>query len=204
MAISPPLTLTLTLTKQDNKKPTIKKSVRFRDSDLETVRLFLKTEMPSAVHKDSLPPSPVPGAPRYELKYMNWPSKTIQNQTTKSNTNPGLSPLNNNNIRLENIQLSNSHDKPFGLVGFCRVANLAFQKHVVVRYSLDTWNTYSELEASYREPIVSTANTWERFSFSIPLDKPKQVQTIYIALCYTVNSTEYWDNNTGNNYSLNL
>ncbi|KAI9030850.1 putative phosphatase regulatory subunit-domain-containing protein [Phycomyces nitens] len=162
-----------------------KKSVSFRDTDLETVRLFFKTEMPSAVHSD--PPLSEPTV-HYELKYMNWPSS----QSSLAS-----------HIRLESVQVSDD-EKPFGLAGYCRVANIGFQKHVVVRYSLDSWASFKELEADYREPIVSTANTWERFGFTIGLDKPKDIQVVSFALRYTVNGKESWDNNAGNNYCLNL
>ncbi|KAI8071526.1 putative phosphatase regulatory subunit-domain-containing protein [Gongronella butleri] len=181
-----------------------KKSVRFcDDQDLEQVRLFLKTQTPLAVHSD--PPLSFQEETRYEIKYPGWPSKLMMYKS-----------LANAAIRMENIQLD--HDV---LIGRCRVANLAYQKQVTVRYSLDFWQTHHEIDAIFREPIASTTNTWDRFTFEIPLDDhhhadmddetspnatsaPRKPITCWVALRYQVNGQDFWDNNDGKNYQIDL
>ncbi|KAI8391198.1 putative phosphatase regulatory subunit-domain-containing protein [Radiomyces spectabilis] len=166
-----------------NLKP--KKTVRFRE-DLEDVRLFLKSQTPKAVHSDPIP--------RHELKYPNWPAKTT------------LYRKQNVNIRMENVYLD-EHEDSHGnlcLIGRCRVANVAFEKQVKVRYTLDYWQTHHETIACYREAISSSGNKWDRFSFSIPVSPKQGAQTIYLALLYTVNGQDFWDNNNGHNYELEI
>lgn len=167
------------------------KSVRFCDTKLESVRFFLKTQKPSAVRQGD--PSSLPLAcpscrEQVELKYPNWP--TIRT--------PAIQSV----IRIESLQLDKNDNI---LRGRCRVANLAFEKHVTVRYTTDYWKSFHETEALYREPIGSSANTWDRFSFTIRLDDCASPNiTVYLALKYTVNDNEFWDNNDGANYQVDV
>ncbi|KAI8379743.1 putative phosphatase regulatory subunit-domain-containing protein [Radiomyces spectabilis] len=160
-----------------------KKSVRFRDAC--DVRLFIQSQMPAAVHSDPKPFLP----PTWRISKLNW--------------TPGLTFSRDAKVQLESVQLTHSDmcEEPT-LVGCCRVANLAFKKHVTVRYSLDYWNSFVEIDAEYCDSIAN--GTWDRFSFTIPLVSQQVVRTVYLALCYTVNGTEYWDNNSGRNYQIDL
>ncbi|KAI9494193.1 putative phosphatase regulatory subunit-domain-containing protein [Zychaea mexicana] len=117
-------------------------------------------------------------------------------------------------IRMEGV--SQAPDQQNTLIGRCRVANLAFHKHVVVRYTTDYWQSFHETEAIYREPIGSSANTWDRFTFTIRLDQTNnkksessmiaigKITTLYLALRYTVNECDHWDNNDGLNYQIDI
>ncbi|KAI7860706.1 putative phosphatase regulatory subunit-domain-containing protein [Circinella umbellata] len=179
----------------NNKKPLStsinkkKKVVRFYDDDkLEDIRLFLKTQKPSAI-RDGDP------ALSLDLKYPNWPAKTTMSMRHL--------PM----IRMESVQALISQQTT--LIGRCRVANLAFEKHVVVRYTTDYWQSFHETAALYREPIGSSCNTWDRFTFLIDLEeffirRRDTTTTIYLALRYTVNEKEYWDNNDGLNYQIDI
>lgn len=172
-----------------------KKVVRFcDDDDLEQVRLFLKSQMPKMIRSGD---PPFLQEPRYELKCIHWPSKLAMYKS-----------LNQVAIRIENVQLE--HDQV--LFGRCRVANLAYEKKVMIRYTFDYWDTYQEVQANYREPIASTTNTWDRFTFELSLpqnisesnDKKVKPLTCFLALKYMVNDKEFWDNNDGKNYQLDL
>ncbi|ORY91406.1 putative phosphatase regulatory subunit-domain-containing protein [Syncephalastrum racemosum] len=167
------------------------KSVRFCDTKLENIRFFLKTQKPSAVRlgdPSSLPLACPSCREQVELKYPNWP--TIRT--------PAIQSV----IRIESLQLDKNDNI---LLGRCRVANLAFEKHVTVRYTTDYWKSFHETEALYREPIGSSANTWDRFSFTIRLDDCASPNiTVYLALKYTVNDNEFWDNNDGANYQVDV
>ncbi|KAI8147466.1 putative phosphatase regulatory subunit-domain-containing protein [Fennellomyces sp. T-0311] len=158
-----------------------KKTVRFCDDKLEKVRLFFKTQKPIAI-RDGDPSLSI------ELKFPNWPTKTTMLMRNQQSV-----------IRMEGVQVSDQTT----LIGRCRVANLAFEKHVLVRYTTDYWQSFHETEAMYREPIGSSANTWDRFTFVISLDEPVE-STIYLALRYAVNEQDYWDNNDGANYQIDV
>jgi hypothetical protein len=159
-----------------------KKSVRFRDNDsLENVRLFLKTQMPKACRSDPAYPKQY----TYRLRRPNWP--TIRTVGA---------------VRIEDIQLDTANDT-VNLVGSIQVANLAFEKHVVVRYTLDDWTTVHEVDAAYREPVANSANTWDRFSFKITLAEHCH-QTLDLAIQYTVGGRAFWDNNQYRNYRVQV
>ncbi|CAO3620398.1 unnamed protein product [Cunninghamella blakesleeana] len=191
VSLSEPTTPITPITPTSHKK----KVVRFcEDDDLEQVRLFLKSQMPKMVRSGD---PPFLQEPRYEMKCVQWPSKLAMYKS-----------LNQVAIRIENVQLE--HDQV--LFGRCRVANLAYEKKVMIRYTFDYWDTHHEVQASYREPIASTTNTWDRFTFELPLphtsdeNAHKKVKplTCFLALKYMVNGQEFWDNNDGKNYQLDL
>lgn len=166
-----------------------KKAVRFAD-ELEHIRLFYKHQKPSAVGEGN------PSVPYYyEVKLPNWPAKTVMRHQSL--------------IRMESIQRVKEEDHPMiALQGRCRVANLAFEKHVTVRYTTDYWKSFEETEAIYREPIGSSANTWDRFTFLIRLDASSYSGitniTLYFCLHYSVNERDFWDNNDGLNYQIDI
>ncbi|RCH97942.1 protein phosphatase 1, regulatory subunit [Rhizopus azygosporus] len=171
--------------KQDNKK----KSVRF-NPDLEQTTYFYKTQPPKAIHiKDVI------RAEDYTMTQINWPNKTR------------LLLYNDNKIRMEQIQLTDGdyqdiERNQFMMEGRCRALNISYQKTISVRYTFDLWSTYHETVSVFKESIASTSNTWDRFTFTIPIQASNQVQTVYFALRYTVDGQEYWDNNNGLNYQI--
>lgn len=163
-----------------------KKSVRFRDNDsLENVRLFIKTQMPKACRSDPAYPKQY----TYRLRRPNWPLFPGHRSTV-------------NAVRMDDIQLDTSDDS-ICLLGSIQVANLAFEKHVVVHYTLDDWVTVQQMDASYREPVPHSANTWDRFCFKISLAEHHH-QTLDFAIQYTVGGRVFWDNNENHNYKVEV
>lgn len=165
-----------------------KKTVRFSDENQE--RYFLKCQAPSAIregdpHENDL------SADDFKLTLPNWPKRSIA--------------LNDKKIRMENISLTEADTKDrlqnkIMIEGRCKALNISFEKLISVRYTFDLWSTYHETPAIYRDSLATTGNTWDRFSFYIPIDAKKT--TLYIALRYSVNNEEYWDNNNGMNYEV--
>lgn len=105
------------------------------------------------------------------------------------------------------------------LVGHVAVRNLAFEKFVTVRYSLDNWLTIIELPASYLEdrPDILKRNNYDRFVFDIPLEKlfssfyinrsalvGANERTYEFCVKYIAEGIEYWDNNGHANYKITL
>lgn len=64
-----------------------------------------------------------------------------------------------------------SADKKY-LFGHIAVKNLAFEKYLTVRYSVDNWMTIIEIPTTYTEERadVMEKNNYDRFVFKIPLD----------------------------------
>ncbi|KAI8984607.1 putative phosphatase regulatory subunit-domain-containing protein [Mycotypha africana] len=177
-----------------------KKSVRFPDQEeqLQKVRYFYKTHAPTSVQQD--PPVMETSVDDYILTQPNWSAAKTKSQL--------FFDQHNVKIRLESVNLTEGDPSlmaknQFLLEGRCRALNLSFHKLVTIRYTFDLWRTFQEVTGTFRESIPSTSNTWDRFEFSIPIEAKKTTsQTFYLALRYTVNGQEFWDNNNGLNYEI--
>lgn len=172
-----------------------KKRVGFMQ-DLEQVRYFYKTQSPITVKSD--PPLMDTSADDFKLTFPNW-----------SSSSRVLYQHHNSSVRMETAQLMDGDaeqmlNQQMVIEGRCRAANLSFHKVVTVRYTFDLWRTYQETTGVFRESIASTSNTWDRFVFNIPVQAKQTPQTIYLALRYTVDNQEFWDNNNGMNYEMML
>ncbi|XP_075424028.1 protein phosphatase 1 regulatory subunit 3E [Ascaphus truei] len=93
------------------------------------------------------------------------------------------------------------------LWGSVRVLDLAYEKRVTVRYSLDGWRSYQDTHALYAARLCHGGPGHpgtDLFTFRLPLpprDKP-DVPLLQFAIRYQVGEEQFWDNNGGRNYSL--
>ncbi|GJJ73774.1 hypothetical protein EMPS_06132 [Entomortierella parvispora] len=166
------------------------------NTQLEHVRLFLQGEMPSCVSEretiiDCRPDASLTSD--VELALLNW-SAVAPGSFQPGNIDAGASPL-----KVENVQLSEDQT---ALRGTVLIHNIAFHKHVSVRFTIDFWQTQTEVMAEYAESIAGTA--LDRFAFVIPLDMDKTAveKTFCFAVRYQVIGREFWDSNNGMNYQL--
>jgi hypothetical protein len=88
------------------------------------------------------------------------------------------------------------------------VANLAFQKTVTCRFTLDYWKTTSEVVAEYVcevQPAEQPVSR-DRFQFTIKLSDMANLEskTLYFCIRYNVNGQEFWDNNGGLNFQADF
>ncbi|KAH8902533.1 hypothetical protein BR93DRAFT_972599 [Coniochaeta sp. PMI_546] len=187
--------------------PTFSKAVHF-DSHLEHVRHFLQVDRPLAVSAGSSPVDnydsdteyPFPGDDRpagrtppfeWEIVVTNFP---VETPARKSQA-----------VRLERVWLSNDQKC---LIGSVVVANLAFQKLVTCRFTLDYWKTTSEVMAEYMCEVrpKETPEGHDRFNFTIKLSDLANLEskTLYFCIRYNVNGQEYWDNNGGTNFQIDF
>ena len=97
--------------------------------------------------------------------------------------------LDSNKVSLECLTGRND-----SISGYIKVSNLAFQKTVAIRSTTDNWVTFKDTQAQYCE----SDHTTDRFSFE--LSGPFERGKLELAVCYTVNGLEWWDNNHGQNY----
>ena len=85
--------------------------------------------------------------------------------------------------------------------GFVRVLNVAYTKHVSIRYSTDNWNTICNEHANYL--CTSIDGTMDTFFFRILLPSIWHERSkMEFAICYSVEGCDYWDNNFHRNYSV--
>ncbi len=88
----------------------------------------------------------------------------------------------------------------FRLEGFVRVQNIAYEKEICARFTLDGWNTWQDCTAVHLHTIPG--GELDEFKFSIPLDSRSFNESIKIELAvkYFVDGYEFWDNNAGRNH----
>ncbi|KAK8081281.1 hypothetical protein PG996_000062 [Apiospora saccharicola] len=164
--------------------PTFSKAVHF-DSHLEHVRHFLQVDRPLAVISNTNPPF------EWEVVINNFPVETPLRKALP--------------IRVERIWMSPDQKS---LIGSIAVANLAFQKSVVCRFTFDYWKTTSEVGAEYSHEIRprETEAGHDRFQFTIKLSDfaNLEAKTLYFCVRYNVNGREYWDNNNDLNFQIDF
>ena len=186
--------------------PTFSKAVHF-DQHLEHVRHFLQVDKPLAVSAGSSPvenydsdtefpfsddDSQQRGPPfEWEIVVSNFPPETPDRVRLP--------------VRVERVFLSADNKT---LVGSVAVANLAFQKTVVARFTLDYWKTTSEVLAEYNNDIRRKQHNdgYDRFNFNIKLADQANLEakTMFFCVKYAVNGVEYWDNNNSTNFQVDF
>ena len=129
---------------------------------------------------------------------------------------PGLKPdfflkLNEKKALLETIHLKSQI-----ISGIVRVLNICFNKNVKIRYTIDNWKTFNDIETAYINN--SCDGLTDRFSFNLNLEAKlaeffNNSQNFYnrfkiqFAIVFETKPTltennEYWDNNYGLNYLI--
>lgn len=187
--------------------PVFSKAVHF-DSHLEHVRHFLQVDRPLAVSAGSSPvdnyesdneyPFPNDKRPAYKGPPYEWEILTpnFPHDSAARKTMP---------VKLEKVWLSPDQKSMLGSVA---VANMAFQKQIVCRFTLDYWKTTSEVTAEYSHEIRprDTLMPYDRFTFSIKLADTANLEskTLFFCVRYVTNGQEYWDNNSDANFQIDF
>ena len=203
-------------------EPSTPKNVHFPEKDqaLATVRVFKRSARPAALSNtangngdetetegEDNPPA------RFPFPLIS-PVFNYEIDPTKSSPVPSKPSL-LSNLFLESLNLSPSSPgattKPI-ITGFILVRNLAFEKHVAIRFTLDDWETVSEVGAHYVDslshlpsqvlpsPSLSTPGDtspqsgrgWDRFTFTIRLEDyahSLSSRTLWLVARYRTNST---------------
>ncbi|KAH6668693.1 putative phosphatase regulatory subunit-domain-containing protein [Halenospora varia] len=186
--------------------PTFSKAVHF-DSHLEHVRHFLQVDRPLAVSAGSSPVEAYESDSEFpfgedsatsartppfewEIVVSNFPAETHQRLSLP--------------VRVERVFLSADNKN---LVGSVAVANLAFNKFVVARFTLDYWKTTSEVVAEFNHDVRQVkTDGLDRFNFNIKLADQANLEakTMFFCVKYSVNGQEYWDNNNSTNFQVDF
>ncbi|KAF9404865.1 hypothetical protein BGZ94_003903, partial [Podila epigama] len=166
------------------------------NTQLEHVRLFLQGEMPSCVsERETIVDALQNSRPTSDIKLSlpNWSVISVES-FRPGNVDAGDLPL-----RFEKAELSADQTEVHGKI---LVQNIAFHKHVSVRFTVDFWQTQSEVSAEFEESIPGTS--LDRFKFTVPLDMERSMveKTFCLAIRYQVIGREFWDSNNGMNYHI--
>lgn len=92
------------------------------------------------------------------------------------------------------------------LRGSVRVRNLSFQKDVRVRITFDSWRSYQDVACAYLQRRFGGPET-DIFEFDVALPKVLDAKRkIEFCLFYLAggHAQPFWDNNNGQNYSVNV
>lgn len=182
--------------------PTYHKSVHFNDNGNQT-RHFLQVDKPSAVSAGSSPVDSYESETEYpfegsasnklewDFKLANFPDETFERSSQA--------------VRVERLFLSADTKT---LIGTVAVANIAFQKSVAARFTLDYWKTTSEVLAEYDNDVrrQNPHDGYDRFSFNIRLSDQANLENKTLLLCvrYNAGGQEHWDNNNNMNYQIDF
>ena len=203
------------------------KNVKF-DAQLEHVKLFSAEQKPAAVSRDGSPngygstteeESGYPWSKNNKEKKGDGPIKVriLDGGASCGDTEqPGpnsrcLSSDPDLDVRLESLVWD---EEAKSLKGNVIVRNIAFEKRVSARFTLDWWQTTSEVAGRYIRGVACpppegcdapVVDTHDRFAFIIKLSDVLakiEEKTLFIAIRYSVDGRELWDNNKGRNYHV--
>lgn len=99
-------------------------------------------------------------------------------------------------VSLENAAVTDSINQT--ITGSVRVRNLDFHKSVHIRYSLDGWRSFADLQANYVENSCDGFS--DKFTFVLFGNSLHIGQRLEFAVRFQCKGQQYWDNNYGANY----
>ncbi|KAK0524275.1 hypothetical protein OC834_005597 [Tilletia horrida] len=214
--------------------PTVAKAVHFNPV-LEHIKVFKHRQRPTAVSRDGSPEhTETETEEEREFPfYQNWRKHSASVSSPSGSGSPGSAASTppgeaaaaaeqlvlrlpnfpssaklsvDREIFLERVFLS---DDLRSVKGTVQVQNLAFEKWVAIRFTLDNWATVCEVSAEYQESIKGGKS--DRFTFSIKLNElliwtrgQQETKTMFMCLRFNAAGQEFWDNNAGDNYQLDF
>ncbi|ORX94570.1 hypothetical protein K493DRAFT_315426 [Basidiobolus meristosporus CBS 931.73] len=175
------------------------------DAQLEYIKLFMKGEKPQTI---SNPGSDDEDGTSSDDDYYDQDDEVSLSIRLPNFPPPIFPGYNSKIVSVQDISLS--EDK-LDVIGTIQVANLAYRKHVAVRYTFDFWQTVEEVSADFKQSSAHDHENYvgvDKFDFSINIEErislklgsPKK--TMFFAVKYQVNGEEFWDNNDGMNYHV--
>uniref|UniRef100_A0A183CRC2 CBM21 domain-containing protein n=1 Tax=Globodera pallida TaxID=36090 RepID=A0A183CRC2_GLOPA len=107
--------------------------------------------------------------------------------------------LDRQRVALENVVLNN---KRHCMAGTIKVANIAFEKRVFVRYTANGWETFADVRAKWQ---CSPSKEFDTFCFDVPLPRSNNTfSRIEFCVCFVAGSSSceeaHWDSNGGKNF----
>ncbi|XP_063828239.1 glycogen-binding subunit 76A isoform X1 [Ostrinia nubilalis] len=104
--------------------------------------------------------------------------------------------LENTNVCLESARVCDGVHVT--VCGSVRVRNLDFHKTVHIRYTMNRWKTYTDLQATYVQGSCDGYS--DRFQFVLYAPSISSGQRLELAVRFQCKGQQIWDNNSGANY----
>lgn len=99
-------------------------------------------------------------------------------------------------VCLENVLVQDP--VTLAIQGTVRVINLDFHKSVHIRYTLNSWRNFSDLQATY---VLNSCDGFsDKFTFILYCHTLLVGQRLEFAVRFQCKGAQYWDNNSGANY----
>ncbi|KAI9451620.1 putative phosphatase regulatory subunit-domain-containing protein [Lactarius psammicola] len=178
------------------------KGVRF-NAQLEQVKHFLAEQKPIAVSRDGSPTDTSGTDSEFPPFIYGRDDDLTERKLVMHRVDVPTAPLLTDDTRdvvVESLDLVGTT-----IEGVVRVRNIAFEKWVAVRFTLDKWQTTSEVTARHKESLND--GMADRFMFSIKLAdvlSRAEEKTLFLAVRYSVGGREIWDNNNSRNYQVRI
>ncbi|CAL1273590.1 unnamed protein product [Larinioides sclopetarius] len=184
-----------------------KKIVRFADAlglDLEDVKVFKNDgsipKVPSCAFSDlniSLPNDKMPLSSKINSKIdLTQDMHVLVPQFEQPVSDANFI----NRVKDQKVCLENVVVRDLQLTGIVRIANLHYEKAVLVRYTTDDWISVLERPAKYVEGSSDTVT--DKFTFIIHPRHMNPGDKLIFVVKYEVLDKEFWDNNNSKNYTL--
>ncbi|XP_043540289.1 protein phosphatase 1 regulatory subunit 3A-like [Chiloscyllium plagiosum] len=103
-------------------------------------------------------------------------------------------------VELESVR--GATDDPLSVDCLARVLNLAYQKSVQARCTLDEWRSHYQQPAEYVPGAADGASDCFAFRLSYPCASAREGARLHFVLRYETPGGVYWANNGGANYTL--
>lgn len=182
--------------------PGRKKFVRFADVlglDLADVKTFLDNEIPIVPKSayDDLDYRESQQDNIFAAQFGPQPEKILVPLFQQPAGLPSfLDKVRERQVCLENAAVTDPINMT--ITGTVRVRNLDFNKSVHIRYSLDNWKSFSDLQANY---VPGSCDGFsDTFSFMFFGNSLKVGQRIEMAIRFHCKGQQFWDNNHDSNY----
>lgn len=180
--------------------PGRKKIVRFADVlglDLADVKTFLDNDLPK------IPKSAYEDLDYKEdvIRQQNPVLQSVNKILVPLFQQPGglpnfLDRVRENQVCLENCAVTDPIT--LTIAGSVRVRNLDFHKSVYIRYTMDSWKSFSDLQANY---VVNSCDGFsDKFTFTMFGNALQIGQRIEIAIRFHCRGQQFWDSNHDSNY----
>ena len=201
-------------------EPSTPKNVHFPEKDyaLAIIHVFNRSTPPALTSNGNDDATEIEGEDALATRFPFPPlSSAFNYEIDPTKSSPVPSKFSSANLLLESLNPSSSSfsstsltTKP-SLTGSILVRNLAFEKHVAIRFTLDDWQTVSEVGAHYvnslsllpseilplssspspADPSSCRERGWDRFTFTIRLEDhvySLSTRTLWLAARYRIDS----------------
>uniref|UniRef100_A0A914WD62 CBM21 domain-containing protein n=1 Tax=Plectus sambesii TaxID=2011161 RepID=A0A914WD62_9BILA len=179
----------------------LKKSVRFADAvgrDLELIKTF-KNEATET--DDDEPLSVMRRVRSFQRNSSPTATSTLNERRLLRHFEVRSKQDVKRIVEEQNVCIESINSHGMCISGFVQVKNVAFEKQVRLRYTLDNWVTYAELPCSFSFSSLVDNHDFFCFSFCVPFDLPVG-SNCKMCVQFSADGQNYWDNNNGDNYNF--